>query len=412
MVLLEPKKKRKISLDGKPCLTSSESDKTASIRSSTEFSLNEFIQIPSQIPIKNEIIVVSKSHDSRLEFETIKSSNVLFYFYKILVKIPVNETNGVIVGTETKLESLFNPFILNQEQETQSMAVLKTQKECIVFFVNEEDKDINDLLSCLTGEESTFTVNVHSSTNFKRMKMQGITEPLWNALKQVVKCSSVMFQQIVNASHKLLPDSYQGNGLKSEETKGIITKNVLITLDISQQINQLSNVFEDFDFMQVIPLEDQIILLKENIFSVDIVFNLHVHDQERNHKTRSALDRHLVVGIQWKKFERTGQYPRLYQAILDNLFPVIRLDPFVMSLVMIILFLTDRPELTAVQEIRDERLKYIQLLDSYFKAKITSDQWASFSYQEAWDSISMMIPIIQEITQNLITFVKKNPFHQ
>ena len=95
--------------------------------------------------------------------------------------------------------------------------------------------------------------------------------------------------------------------------------------------------------------------------------------------------------------------------MLDNTLDVLRADPFVVTLILIIHFFQDRPGLTLRQEIYEERLKYLKLLDIYFKGMLKSGIWKSVSYTQVWDNFNFIIGFLPEMHRVCSEIVRKNP---
>jgi len=344
MIVFETKNKRKkmgietIIKDNSDNLVESYPKSTSSDDSLSTVSLLTTTSSPVNYHIRSssDYIWVNNSPGSRLEFQSFQSSNIYWYFFTLTIQVPVNESSGLIVGTELTIDSLlsnFDSMTLNNNKLSSQSLCLVTPKEMIVFMKSPSEVMLD-----------TFSVQVISNSSFKMLSMEGMTQVLWETLEQVVSSSARIFQDVINVQHQI----YEQQEPDEEEINGSLKmKKVLLVTDFQNYLKQHTQLFEELTFFQSLGLEDQIILLKENIMAAMTVINLYTHDRETDSKTRIAFRNRLVFRVQWKFIcPQEYDYQFFYEKLLEIMDDVIRLDPFVMSLLHIIIFYQDKPGLT------------------------------------------------------------------
>jgi len=233
--------------------------------------------------------------------------------------------------------------------------------------------------------------------------MEGMTESLWQSLQQAIGISERIFQELIPVQHYLVNQTDETNDFKSLDVK----KRLVLVMDINYKRKIAMKMFEDMIFVQRLPIEDQIILIKEMLYS-DIM-DLHTQDRETYAYSRTAVGNHLMFHWHLNSFEGANEYKKVFKHLFDCTLDVLRFDPFVTTLLIIIYFFQDRPGLTCSEEIYEEQIKYVQLLDMYVKAKIKSGLWTSTSYKQVWLNIKLIIEQLNDMKQLFTQIYKKNP---
>jgi len=350
----------------------------------------------SSLVPKCDHIWVKTTPGSQINLTSFDPSCYLLYQYKITIQVPVYQTTDIILGTDLTVDSLQykeNRPEYEYDFSKNNVLFLYTSNDMIVFSRHEVSYDF-----CSKTEDMTFPVDVQSS--FKHMRMEGMTESLWECLQQALEVSKRIFQLLVPVQHYLQEETH-------DPESQVVIKTLTLVMDIHLKTKIAIKMFEDMHFIQNLPIEDQIILFKEIICSS--IIDLHTQDRETNTYCRTALGSHLFFQWNLHFFEGMDEYQRGFKNLFDNTLDILRFDPFVITLLIIIFFLRDKPGLTQSQEIHDERVKYFQLLDIYVKAKIKSGQWQGISHQEISSNIYSIIHNLNILNPILTDTQKINP---
>ena len=181
---------------------------------------------------RSEHIYVSKMSGSQLEFQSFESSCYLLYQYKCVIQVPVDRTTRVIVGTELTVDSLlFNDKESKKEYDlsTKSVLLLKTSRE-MIGFTRIEGISMNKSMG------KTFPVEVHFNSSFKTMRMEGMTESLWQSLQLVIEVSKRIFKEIVPVQHYLLNEynvsEKTNDDDKKKDNSQVVMQKLLLVVDI------------------------------------------------------------------------------------------------------------------------------------------------------------------------------------
>jgi len=274
---------------------------------------------------------------------------------------------------------------------------LKGIKEMIVFSRTQDP--CNETIQ-------TFAVQVDFKSDFKSMRMEVMTESLWTCLQQAIGISERIFQEIIPVQHYLVNQTDETNEINYFDSLDV-KKRLVLVMDIYYKRKIAMNMFEYMTFVQRLPIEDQIILIKEMLYS-DII-DLHTQDRETYAYSRTAVGNHLMFHWHLNSFEGTDEYKKVFKTLFDCTLDVLRFDPFVITLLIIIYFFQVRPGLTCSEEIYEEQIKYVQLLDIYITAKIKSGLWTSTSYKQAWLNIKLIIEQLNGMKPLFTQIYKKNP---
>jgi len=359
-----------------------------------------------EFPMASQVLWVRNVPGSNIPFEFMDAVLVLGLHYRVTILVPVDKDTGVILGTEVSLKQI-NPFnpnntLFNNNYNINSPnTVFKTRKGMIVFtkiFVQEMD------------DENGFPVSVLDSNSFKTLTMEGMTNNLWDRLQQASQISSVLS---ITADQRVVQDpedDYEDANQELIQGKLIERKKIHLTMNRHVFFDGPAIIFQGIPFLKTLPLEDQIILEKEGILDVQIIVNLFVTDLETTSWTRQVLDDKLVFGFQcnYMVSKEWCEEQQVYRILEKTMLNVLREDPVVITLLCIICFFQDRPGLTERDLIREERFFYVKLMDMYFMAKTSQGHWQSVSYQEVWDNIYQVIPLLSEIKKRKITFIKSS----
>jgi len=347
---------------------------------------------------KCDHIWIKKTPGSNLVFQSFKSSCYLLYQYKIEIEVLVNQSTGIIVGTDLTLDSILFKEKSNRKynmNRTNSL-LIKGINEIIVFSRTQEP--------CNKPNHS-FTVQVNFNSCFKTMRMEGMTESLWTCLQQAIGMSERIFQELVAVQHYLVNQTPSTHD--SHDTNLIVNKKLVLVMDLNLKKKIAVSMFEDSLFVQSLPLEDQIILFKEMLSSS--LIDLHTQERDTNSYSRTAVGNHLLFQWRLHYFKGMKDYEESFQILFDNTLDILRFDPFVITLLIIIYFFRNKPGLTFEIEIEAERLKYSKILDMYFKAKIKSGLWNSITYEEVWSNIHSIFKHINELNIVCVEVLKSNP---
>jgi len=348
---------------------------------------------------KCDHIWTKKTQGSQLEIYSFEASCFKLYQYKIEVEVPVDMTTRVVIGTDLTLDSLlFKPNEMKTvyDLSKKNVLILKTLKEMIVFTRNEENYSKTD------EKSKSFSVHVHFNSSFNTMTMEGMTESLWTCLQQAIEVSKRIFEQLVPVQHYLV--KYNAN----ESNSYVGMRKLFLVMDTYTYKKMAHKMCTDIAFVQQLPLEDQIILMKEILPST--IVDLHTQDRQTNAYCRTAVGNYLLFQWHLHYFEGMDEYKDTFKQMIDNTLDLLRFDPFVITFLMIIFFLQDKPGLTSSDEIKDERVKYSKILDMYFRAKIKSGLWNSITCEEAWSNMYSIIGHLNNMNLVLAQMFRNNPF--
>ena len=331
-------------------------------------------------PITHEYLWLKKSPSSMLHYRILEMAGVPYFKYKITIEVPV--ADGVVCGTNCVYEDLLKnqpPADANESYNS----LLCTR----FFFRNRYDNQVF-VRNHPLNPSTFFDVSVTSIASDKRSVMESMTEELWYKLTQVI-CASRFLQQVTHvwyydqssqAPSPVLPPSSpsSSSSWSASSSEDIVMKQLLLSVNMENFTKAMSSGIELLDTFRSLPLEDQVILLKEGLFEAGSFLCAHVYSRENNSTAWTCFDNELLFLVHTNVVRLSSviqDLVKVYDAFHHDFDDFIRKDAFVTNILCILCCFRERKGISCSEIIRRERELYFELLDKYFVAKLSSGDW-------------------------------------
>ena len=260
------------------------------------------------------------------------------------------------------------------------------------------------------NQSAVFDVSVTSLVSDNKSVMKSMTEDLWNRLSQAIGVSKYFYHltsvryydQKIEPS--LSPDStYSAWSTSSSSswssTKENITKHVCLSIDMIDYTKAISSAVELLDAFRFLPIEDQVILLKEGLFEASGFLATHNFSSEDNSTAWSCFGSELLFMVHMNVFRFSstiqGMY-EVYSVFHDSFADFLRFDALVINILCILCIFTERSGISSSDIIEKERQLYFDLLAKYFQAKLSSGDWHS-DLGTIWNQIHYLLSQVSKI---------------
>ena len=342
--------------------------------------------------VTHEYLWLKKSPSSMLQYRILEMSGVPYFKYKITIEVPV--ADGIVCGTNCVYEDLLKnqpPADVNESYNS----LLCTR----FFFRNRYDNQVF-VRNHPLNPSTFFDVSVTSVASDKRSVMESMTEELWYKLTQVI-CASRFLQQVTyvwyydqscqTQSSVLSPSSSSSfsSSWSGSSSEDIVTKQLLLSVNMENFTKAVSSGIELLDTFRSLPLEDQVILLKEGLFEAGSFLCAHVYSRENNSTAWTCFDNELLFLVHTNVVRLSSviqDLVKVYDAFHHDFDDFIRKDAFVTNILCILCCFRERKGISCSEIIRRERELYFELLDKYFVAKISSGDWQT-NLDVIWNQI-------------------------
>ena len=194
------------------------------------------------------------------------------------------------------------------------------------------------------------------------------------------------------------------------EGKKITTDKKVLSLTLkcyntSTAVAKMCNMINSFSCLDRL---DQMIMLKESSCEILLLRDALTFSREHEACMTPFLDGMLVFGIRYIELASSPNLFPLYnawQSFIQDFEDYLRLDQIVMSLLVMLCLFQDRPGLREKEVVTRERGIYLQILQKYVAAKITSGEWNTVSPSEVWsliyrklEEVGRMKPLFENLT--------------
>lgn len=293
----------------------------------------------------------------------------------VIVEVAV--LNGIVVGTDLFLEDLLDNRLTNgtiRAEETDDFLSIKLPKMEQLF-----------RKSASTALEVTIEVFIddfYTPFTLNHSKWSKLVEVI-NVSRLLASMASVYYIRSVNS------------------TKGYDEKVTLIlghTLD--NYTKSITLAAEEVSLFPSLPLEDQLILLKEGIPAILILFFTMLFDKKSESWTLSAFNKQLWFGMSFRQLEEDPDGRVLHEFLckLFSAFPdSLRLDPFIVCILCIIVFLQESEGISSTDLITEEQEQLTVLLETYLTAKYRSNKDTLKQFKE---NINCVLELMREFKES------------
>ena len=274
------------------------------------------------------------------------------------------------IGIDRKSEL---DFCLPQEHLTTSfseLSLLDSQLDTSSFCISIREGYIR--FHCTLYPFFSLTVFTVSRCVCSSIVMESLTEHHWNRLKGLNN-----FFKILNEFSQV---SHQISKVKPEEEKNYKFKCELFMM-MNNGIKLMTKATESLSFFADLSIEDQLIVLKESFCSLFCLHLVHAYNEEIQSYVYSAVGGRLSLCVHKDRLRihSTNKYSKelaqFYDSFLDQFYGFLRKDYFVICILSVLCILQDKPGLSCSETFEEERRFYYEILDSYIKAKVTSNEW-------------------------------------
>lgn len=336
--------------------------------------------VPYKPSITHEYLwLVKKDPDSQIEYRVLHAHGIPTFSYQMVIEVQVR--NGVIVGTNSNYQQILrNEPKYDASKLSQSSNIITLFTSCgTVDIVKEEPDRIT----------STFNAHLISSHLQRPVLLESLTQEEWTRLQDLSR-ASVFFQGAMTILH------YEYSFGKGEESKsGTETKQILLSLCMNNYSRGITAGVESLTPFQSLPLEDQVILLKDSTCGMGFILSLLVYDRNTNSKLYPALDGNLIFGEHMSNYKLNSlsqPFDVAFTQVFRHFYECLRTDPFVINVLCLLFFFQSRYGLSSDAEIilYQESLLYSSLLEKYFKTKLPD--WHEITDRvEVWQNMQMVL---------------------
>ena len=351
-----------------------ESEETVDHSSLTSEKYNNLLQTSCLFP--NNCFLVTKvfwiqqfPETALFHFQVVQVSLMPFEFFKIDVKASLH-----------LLESLRFPDLDSNESSLSSTTISLRTREGHIEFHKE----------C----HLIFNVNVctFSDNGSSLIIMTSFTEDDWFRLKQVISVSRILCH-FWNSSHEVTQTVSTFN-LKQE-----VFVQFLVSAEIQCKI--ISNSIESLSFFADLCAEDQLIILKESYYLIACLMFSYSYDEASESFVFTTIQGKLLFGAHKNVLKthflggHSQHLDQFFNTFLKNFPAFLRKDYFVISTLCILCVLQEKPGLCCNDLFEKERRFYCELLDSYVRANVISNEWPQ-SRETIWNHFHQILKEVSE----------------
>jgi hypothetical protein len=275
--------------------------------------------------------------------------------------------------------------------------------------------------------------------------MKEMTNDLWSLLTQVINAAHKFTKMSYSSTFKPTPDvTPESNSVKKNTKQNIGSRNVssqnpltehtlssqestliidpsaslrtnaeketsqeFVQKETHKEIIIISNTVDSYAtaldlgaeelqiFSKSIPIEDQILLLKEGTVICGVVLTSYIYNEQHDSMIYQALKNQLYFGVNMSIFKGEPMMRLMdesFTRITRNFKDILRSDFFVITCLNLIMFFHETDGLSCNELIIEERKRLVKLLDIYIKANVESNRfWTTLSYESVWNNLRFVI---------------------
>ena len=280
-------------------------------------------------------------------------------YYKMVIGIDLKSKLDSCLPQE-HLTTSFSDLSLLDSLDTSSLCI--STREGYVRF------------QCNSYPFFSLTVFTVSRCDFSSIVMESLTEYHWNRLKGLNYFFKIL-KKFSQVSHQITKVD-----CKAEEEKNYKFMCELFMM-MNNSIKIMTMATESLSFFPDLSIEDQLIVLKESFCSLHCLHLVHVYNEEIESYVYSAVGGRLSLCVHKDRLRIQSnkifskELAEFYDSFQDNFYAFLRKDYFVICILSVLCILQDKPGLSCSEIFEKEARFYFEILDSYIKAKITSNEW-------------------------------------
>ena len=254
----------------------------------------------------------------------------------------------------------------------------------------------------------SLTVFTVSRYDFSSIVMESLTEHHWNRLKELNYFFKILkkFSQVSHQMTKVDCKPEEGDNCK------FVCELFMI---VNNSIKIMTMATESLSFFSDLSIEDQLIVLKESFCSLLCLHLVHGYNEEIQSYVYSALDGRVSLCLHKdrlriqsnKRFSK--ELAEFYDSFQDNFYAFLRKDYFVICILSVLCILQDKPGVSCSEIFGRERRFYFEILDSYIRAKITSNEWP-LDGDSIWVHIQSVLKQLERHSFIYIKFLNQTVF--
>jgi len=298
----------------------------------------------------HEFLWLKTPPGSSLKYKIVDMHGIPNYKYKIVIDIPIRDSDGLIIGTNSFLQD-----VLNKEVDT----TVSNPSHQLVF------ESRHDYL-ILERNDQTNQVTIISRKTNTRITMESLSEKEWDHLIELSSAAK-LYSKMTKVHESFLADIFKN------ELEGITWKRISMTLNWGTFSKIYNSVVETFTAYRSLPIEDHLILIKETLIGVTYLFGLSTLEKQHKSMIFYGLEGniHFCAHMNQCKISSLSEpVDRCSLKIIEEFLDCLRLDPIVLHLMTCILLFNDRPGITCEDIIESERQVFKGILEKYIDAKI------------------------------------------
>ena len=333
--------------------------------------------LPTIIPftaqsIKYEYTWFKRMPEATIQYKVLDIHGSPALTHNVVLEVDVTD-EGIVSGTSLSFDDLLKncPPQDNNDYGAQSRTLsIRSRFNHQVFYRKPR-------------EDGTSDVVVTSLQNWKTSIMTGVTNEDWAVL-----CEAVA------AAHKFLGMSrafYFRPEIESSCAVSVTAQNTKKMVILSSMMDNLATAcnagIEAIKIFREIPIEDQVILLKEGTVTSAGIIWIYIYDKKYNSFMISAFEDQLFLGVHMNVLRVDPRAKFMEEAlnkILHDFEDFLRKDFLVITLMNLMMFFEGSSGVSCEKVIQEEKLKFAKLLDLYILSKI--QEW-DVPYSRVWDNI-------------------------
>ena len=321
-----------------------------------------------------------RSPSSNIQYKLIAMKTIPGYSWQIMIEVPLK--NGVIVGTNCVFQELLENKL--------SLSTISSET-CLLLQNRYHDNDI--MLRINT--RNSFDIQVIEMNSNSKITLESMTENHWDRLKQIVMASGC-FHQCSQAMH-YLPDS---DPLPESVANETVNRRLILSCSIENYTKPITAGVEAFTTFQSLPLEDQLILLKEGIAEVGLILSILEYNSVSNTFVGTCVQGNLLFCVHMDNLREAKtaaqESYQLHLRVYSEFFHFLQRDILLISLLAAIAFFKAREGLSCPEIIEKERLVYMKIVEKYIEAKVKVGQWKT-SVEEVRDNIKNLMSQVENV---------------
>ena len=301
----------------------------------------------------SQFLWFKKPLGSNIQYKVLGIDRIPGIQYFARIEMPIND--GFVCGTSICFTDLF-------QDELQPLSVIDHVHPTLAsHFSRHVFQVIPDSFS-----DDVFNVNVICQNDrlFSSSVMTMVSELHWKRIVDMTKASRYFLN--VLSTHNLSTNDSLNLG------------RMAIAASSEHLWKTINRGIESLEAYQEVSMEDQLIVLKEAVFSVGLLsFSHHFVKNDNSFVFTSSLGLHLLfcIPLDSKMKEFNGRLHEMYIIFLTGFPDYLRQDLVIITILSLLCIYSNESGLNCASVFERERRLHLEILDKYIDGKINTNQW-------------------------------------